>query len=567
MRRFSFLILCLYTLQTLVAQDKKETKSTTRFKEDISYLASDQLEGRLTGSMGELKSSLYISDEFKENKLSPMGDSGTYLQGFNIVKLRINQSKAYFSWIVNGNMIMTLRSNTNDFYPLAQSCNKDSVKDAFVYQAGFGINAPELGHNDYKDTSSIRGKVFVIQIGSPEPNTPHGKFEPYENLNYKVDQAIKMGARGVVFVLADTNFEAPKGLLDRNIRARSIPVVFVSKQVQSILAAEKVSFEVDILQINSTAHNVIGYINNKKGSTIVIGAHQDHLGHNEYGGSRDDKASGGIHNGADDNASGVAMMLELMRTIKGDKKLKKHNYLFIAFSGEEQGLLGSDYFVKHPTINMDQVSYMLNFDMVGRLDSVKKTLMIYGIGTSPIWKPAIAKLKHDTAEIKIKTTESGTGASDHTKFYYDSIPVLHFFTGQHYDYHTPTDDEFKINYHGMYQVYLITMQMIKSVNKAKVYPFTSTKSEESEKMSFKVTLGIMPDYVFDGIGVKADGVSPDKPAFNAGILKGDIIVKLGAYTITSMQDYMKALGQFSKGESTTIVVKRNGQELTLNITF
>lgn len=566
MQRISLFFMAVFALYSLSAQDKKELKATTRFKSDITYLSSDQLEGRLTGSTGELKSSLYIADEFKNYGLTPKGDSGTYMQGFSVVKLRINQSKAYFHWMSSGNRINSFRPNSGDFYPLSQSCNKDSLTDIEVFQAGYGIKAPHLGHDDYKDTNGIRGKVFVIKIGNPEGEKPHGPFDPFTGLNYKVDQAFKHGARGVIFVLDDTLFEAPKGLLDRNIKPSQIPVIFAAKEAESLLQAEKVSFSVNILQVNSTAHNVIGYINNKKKTTIVIGAHQDHLGYNEFGGSRD-KTSGGIHNGADDNASGVAMILELMRTIKKDKKLRKHNYVFIAFSGEEQGLVGSDYFVKHPTVNMDEVVYMLNFDMVGRLDSVKKALMIYGVGTSPVWKPALVKLKTDSTEIKIKTTESGTGASDHTKFYYDSIPVLHFFTGQHYDYHMPSDDESKINYHGMYQVYMVTMQMIRAVNKTKSFPFTPTKSEDSDKMTFKVTLGIMPDYVYDGLGVKVDGTTPGKPADKAGIKKGDVIKKMGDYTISDIQDYMKALGNFNKGESTKVTISRNGVEITVDLTF
>jgi C-terminal processing protease CtpA/Prc len=210
---------------------------------------------------------------------------------------------------------------------------------------------------------------------------------------------------------------------------------------------------------------------------------------------------------------------------------------------------------------------MLNFDMVGRLDSIKKTLMIYGVGTSPVWKTALTKLKTDSTEIKIKTTESGTGASDHTNFYYENKPVLHFFTGQHYDYHMPSDDEKLINYRGMYQVLGVTMQMIKAVNKTKDFPFTTTKSEESEKMTFKVTLGIMPDYIFDGTGVRIDGVSQGKPAANAGLLKGDIIVKLGDFQISSMQDYMTSLVKFSKGQTTTIKIRRGDKEIDLPLTY
>lgn len=545
---------------------QKQTEITSRMKADISYLASDQLEGRLTGSTGEMKSSLYIADEFKKYKLTPKGDSGTYLQNFSIVRLRISQNQKPLMWTDSSEKIQAMNPAEGLFYPLSQSCNLDSVKLAPVFHAGYGITAPELSHNDYLDTNGIRGKVFIIKLGCPSAHDAHGRFAPYEGLNYKVDQAVQMGARAVVFYTSDTSLDAPKGKLDRNVRPRNIPVLYVAAGQESLKRAKTISFNVRIMQLNSTAHNVIGFVNNKKAKTIVIGAHQDHLGHNEFGGSRD-KNNTGIHNGADDNASGVAMILELMRTVKKNKKLRKHNYLFIAFSGEEQGLLGSNHFVKNPTVDLKDVLCMMNFDMVGRLDSVKKALMIYGVGTSPVWKQNLASVKTDSTQIRIKTTESGTGSSDHTSFYFANMPVLHYFTGQHYDYHMPSDDEHLINYEGMYRVYDVVVQMLKATSKVKEMPFTSTKSEESEKMSFKVTLGIMPDYVFDGPGLRVDGVNQGKPGDKAGLQKGDIILRMGEYEISSIQDYMRALGKFSKGESSVIKVKRGEEIVELQVTF
>src|SRR5690606_9657054 len=272
-----------------------------------------------------------------------------------------------------------------------------------------------------------------------DASNTHSKYADYESLSYKVNLAMEKGARGVIFYNTDTLLDNPKGMLDRGVSPGKIPVLFVTGKDTSLMNMKEVSFIVNIVQLNSTAHNVLGYMNNKKKTTIVIGAHQDHLGHNEFGGSRETEG-GLIHNGADDNASGVAMMLQLMRAIKKNKKLRKHNYLFVAFSGEEQGLLGSNYFVKHPTIDTSKIAFMMNFDMVGRLDSSRKALMIYGVGTSPVWDKSVASIKTDTADIHIKTTESGTGASDHTSFYFANIPVLHFFTGQHADYHKASDD-------------------------------------------------------------------------------------------------------------------------------
>ena len=546
---------------------QKSTDVLKQMKNDLGYLASDQLEGRLTGSSGELRSSLYIADLFKQFKISPKGnDSGSYFQTFSIIKMRISQGQSVMLWTEKDEKKYGLKSNKGEFYPLAQSCNKDSINEMDVYQAGYGITAPEFNYNDYTDTNGIRGKVFVIRLGSPESGNAHGRFEPYESITYKVDQAIKRGARGVVLVNVNPTIEAPKGQLDRTIKPRSIPVVYANGLQSSILNAKSISFSVNIVQINATAHNVIGMIDNHQAKTIVIGAHQDHLGYNEFGGSREPK-SGQIHNGADDNASGVSMMLALAKHLKKNKKMRQHNYVFIAFSGEEQGLLGSNHFVKHPSIDLQSVMYMLNYDMVGRLDSIKKTLMVYGVGTSPNWKTALSQIKTDSTQIKIKTTESGTGSSDHTSFYYANIPVLHFFTGQHHDYHTPLDDENKINYSGMLQVYQVSLDVMKQLNNSNDMPFTATKSEESEKMSFKVTLGIMPDYIYDGVGLRVDGVNLGKPGEKAGLLKGDIIVKMGEYSISNIQDYMKSLGQFKKGQTTSIEVKRNGETKTLEVTF
>lgn len=555
----------MLSAQTAVSQ-KKETV-IARMKSDVTYLSSDQLEGRLSGSAGELRSSVYIADEFRRMKLTPKGnDSGSYLQNFSIIKIRISQGNGQLLWMEKNELARGLRHGNGDFYPLSYSCNSDSLSDVPVHYAGFGINAPELSYNSYSDTTGIRGKVFVIKLGSPESGNPHGRYAAYEGLSYKVDEAIRYGARGIVFINTDTAVEDPAGKLDRNIRPRSIPVLFVKSMETSLMNARSITFSVRIAQLNATAHNVIGYINNKKSKTIVIGAHQDHLGYNEYGGSRDTKG-GSIHNGADDNASGVALMLEVMRKVKSSKKMRKHNYLFIAFSGEEQGLMGSNYFVKNPTINLKEVLYMLNFDMVGRLDSVKKTLMVYGVGTSPEWKTTMAGLKTDSSNIRISTTESGTGSSDHTSFYYNSIPVLHLFTGQHKDYHMPSDDEHLINYNGMYQCYDVVMQILKSTQKLTEMPYTATKSEESSRMKFNVSLGIMPDYIFDGAGLRVDGVNSGKPGEKAGLLKGDIIVKMGDYTISSIQDYMKALGTFKKGDKVLMKVKRGGEEKELEVQF
>jgi hypothetical protein len=316
-----------------------------------------------------------------------------------------------------------------------------------------------------------------------------------------------------------------------------------------------------------TGNNVVGYIDNKAKYTVVIGAHYDHLGYNEYGSSTyrptDSTEKAMIHNGADDNASGTAALIELSGLLS-QSTYKQHNYLFIAFSGEEEGLLGSNYFAKHPTIDTAAMAYMINMDMVGRLDSIKQSFAISGTGTSPKWENTLNKVN---TPLKVKYDQGGTGASDHTSFYYINIPALHFFTGTHYDYHKPSDDEEKINYKGMTQVITYIYALVGLLDGENKLPFTPTAQDTTEKISFKVTLGIMPDYLFDGKGVRIDGTTPGKPAAKANLMRGDIILKLGDTNTTDMQSYMKCLKTFKKGDTTTILILRNGEEKTLDITF
>lgn len=306
-----------------------------------------------------------------------------------------------------------------------------------------------------------------------------------------------------------------------------------------------------------TGRNVVGFLDNKAKNTVIIGAHFDHLG---YGGDgslhRGDKA---IHNGADDNASGVAVMLNLISKLKETNT--NNNYLFMAFSGEEMGLLGSNYFVKNPTIDTKAVSYMINMDMVGRLKD--SSLAVYGTGTSPIFKQT---LKSHNDNFKLIQKESGVGPSDHTSFYLADIPVLHFFTGQHSDYHKPSDDIETLNYEGMELVSNYIFNIISDLNDNGKLAFRKTKSER-EQVRFKVGLGVIPDYMFDGKGMRVDGVSEDKPAIKAGIKKGDIVIQLGDTKVTDMMSYMKALSVFKEGDKTTVVVKRKDKEIKADIQF
>jgi len=313
-----------------------------------------------------------------------------------------------------------------------------------------------------------------------------------------------------------------------------------------------------------SGNNVIGFLDNKAPYTIVIGAHYDHLGLGQDRNSMDPNPEGKIHNGADDNASGTAGVIELANYFSANKKKEPFNFLFICFSGEELGLLGSKKWCENADISLSTVNYMINMDMIGRLNDSTKKLLVYGVGTSPVFVPLLDSI---SSQFKLVKDSSGIGPSDQTSFYLKDIPVLHFFTGQHSDYHKPSDDADKINYEGEAEVlkYIATF-----IERTYAYPklsFTKTRTQESTRMSFKVTMGVMPDYTFEGPGLRIDGVTDNKPAAKAGILKGDIVKKLGDNEIKDVQGYMKALSKFKKGDSTTVEVLRDGVILILNITF
>jgi hypothetical protein len=315
-----------------------------------------------------------------------------------------------------------------------------------------------------------------------------------------------------------------------------------------------------------TSNNIVAFLDNHASTTIVIGAHYDHLGIDGQGSSLDANPQGKIHNGADDNASGVAGVLELARFFSTNKIKEKHNFIFACFSGEELGLIGSKFLADNSPVDLAIVSYMINMDMIGRLDPLTKSVIVHGTGTSPTWEPLLKKLAGDN--LNIKTDSSGTGPSDHTSFYLKNLPVLHFFTGSHSDYHKPSDDSEKINPEGEKEVLRLIIRIIESTDNEPKLAFLKTKSKmQAGRSSFKVTMGIMPSYAGDVEGLKVDGVSDGKPAQKGGIQTGDIIVKMGDYAIKDIQNYMDALGKFEKGQTIPVKIKRDKDIVDVTVTF
>ncbi|MFN8337344.1 MAG: M20/M25/M40 family metallo-hydrolase [Cyclobacteriaceae bacterium] len=315
-----------------------------------------------------------------------------------------------------------------------------------------------------------------------------------------------------------------------------------------------------------TANNIAAYLDNGAATTIIIGAHYDHLGLGEQSGSLEANSKGMIHNGADDNASGVAGVIELASYFTKNKVKEKNNFLFLCFSGEELGLFGSKYIADHLPVDLSTINYMVNMDMVGRLDPQTKTVVVHGTGTSPVWETLVKGFENDN--IKVKTDSSGVGPSDHTSFYLKDLPVLHFFTGSHSDYHKPSDDWQKINYAGEAEVLKLIVKIIESPQTQTKLAFLKTKSkQQAGRSAFKVTMGVMPSYSSTAVGLQVDGVTEGKPGQKAGIKTGDIIIQLGDYEIKDVYTYMDALGKFEKGQTVQAKVKRGDEVLTLSVTF
>lgn len=406
-----FLLMALGTTQVSAQADIEQ------LKKHITYLASDDLEGRGTASEGERKAAEYLVKWFKKYKLSPKGDGGSFLQKF--------------------------------------------------------------------------------EFREPDPTNPHG---------------------------------------------------------------------FDTLSPKTVSHNVVAYLDNSAEHSVIIGAHYDHLGKGERAGSLSAEAKGKIHNGADDNASGTAGLLELARYYATNKAKEPYNFLFIAFSAEEMGLLGSKAFCERPGIDFKKVHLMINMDMIGRLDTANPRITVSGTGTSPQLQSLLIALQPKS--FAVRPDSSGMGPSDHTSFYLKDIPVLHFFTGIHSDYHKPGDDAEKINYQGEKEVLDYMIIVTDSLLQLPKLAFTPTRnSTTGNAPRFKVTLGVIPDYAYQGEGIKLDGVTEGKPAQKAGIRKDDIVLEIGNFPTPNIMDYMKALSQFKKGDQVKVKLKRSEELMEISIEF
>lgn len=557
MKSYGFASLLIIVLLNGCSPAKKIAHENTVLQgvlqQHVVYLADDRLEGRRTGTAGERLAMEYISEQFRQSGLSPRGTDGFY-QSFSVQEGK-KLAPDCFLTIANKKL--------------------QPGKDFFVFP--FSANA------------AVGGTVMpgVLEVGAPwfidlkeviEDNKSNPHFDIAAHVYEFGTKALVKGATALFWY----NSGAVDDKLAFNPKEKlpplGLPVFYINKAVLSSFTNQESStleFSARASLIDSvrTGTNVIGFIDNKAATTVVLGAHFDHLGYGEDGNSRNDKKEPAIHNGADDNASGTATLIGLAGRLK-KSATPTHNYLFIAFSGEELGLYGSKYFVEHPTIDLSSVSYMINMDMVGRLNDSSRSVTIGGYGTSPFWAPALSDVSRSSSKaathrsLSVKIDSSGSGPSDHTSFYRKDIPVLFYFTGLHTDYHKPSDDADKINYKGMVDILHHVERMIQTTNGSGKLAFLKTRETQTTTSArFSVSMGIMPDYTYSGAGVRADGISEGKPAQKAGLRTGDIILQLGDHKISSMESYMQTLGKFKKGDRAAVIYLRGTEQKTTEVQF
>lgn len=522
------------------AQEKADKETLADLKAHIQFLADDKLEGRRAGTKGEALAMDYIAQQFAKAGLLPKGTDG-FIQPFEI-----NEGKGYDSTtklIVNDSELIL----NKEFYPLAFSGNKSAEGMA-------SLSLREKGDPWFFD---------VKDVLEENKNNPH--FDISTVLYKEATNVAKRG--GTALMVFNSSSNVDNVLFDRfdSSKTVNIPVAYITaeglkKYFKDVSDIYNLSLNVALKNERRTAHNVVGYIDNHAPATVIIGAHYDHLGYGEDNNSLDGK--GQIHNGADDNASGTAALIELARMLKSSKA-KNNNYVFIAFSGEELGLFGSKYWLQTASSDI-KPNYMVNIDMIGRYDTAKK-LTVGGYGTSPLWGQIFTTVSDKNIVTRFDST--GLGPSDHATFYRNNIPVLFFFTNIHNDYHKATDDADKINYTGELEIVKLIDHIIEAADAKGQFAFSKTHDIEMQPVNLPVTLGVMPDYAFSGSGLRIDGVVQGKTAESIGLKAGDVLLQLGDYKFNDIQTYMQALQHFKKGDSTKLYVKRNDAVKVYDITF
>jgi hypothetical protein len=587
-----------------------EAISANEIREHVNYLASDALEGRGSGTSGADAAASYIAREFRRYGLEPGGPDGSYYRSFSVttgVELgpgnRLDATRARGA---ESGVAWTGVPST-DFSPLSFSGTGTALGEAVF--VGYGIEAPDFGYDDYAGVD-VAGKVVIALRYEPREraeNGAFGDFRPsrFSEIRLKATIARDRGAAAFVLVTGPLHHEAEGDSLETPRRRGTIggdvgiPAVHARRglveewlagtgrdlaSVQDVLDRDlrggsfavpglTVKITTDLVVRKAKTSNVVGVLRGANPSfsseAIVIGAHYDHLGHGGEG-SLAPNEEGAIHNGADDNASGTAALLEVARAFTRAKTAPRRSLVFAAFSGEEMGLLGSAEYVMNPTFPIEKTVAMINMDMVGRLREGK--LVVGGVGTSPLF-PNLMATETAGLDLAIQANKDGMGPSDHQSFYLKDIPVLILFTGLHEDYHKPSDDAARLNSDGARTVARLAYRLAAEIGASESKPPFSKTTEPAAAptgdmgAARKASLGTVPDYAESESGVRLADVRAGSPAEKSGLRRGDTIIRFAGKTVRNIYDYTYALSARKPGDVVEIVVTRDGMELTVSATL
>jgi Zn-dependent M28 family amino/carboxypeptidase len=620
LKRFPFTFVALFLTAVVALAQQPLAPSPERLQRHVSYLASDALDGRRTGTAGANDAARYIAGEFARLGLQPPGRASSrrpsrliasYLQPFPYVgKVELGKANTL---TVSGDQTHHLQVGV-DWIPLAYSSSQ-KIENAEILFAGYGITASEVNYNDYKGKYT-KNQVAVVFAGSPDGDNPHSAFARSVELRFKVTAARNAGVGALLIIAKDNNLKdssfarlrydhggdagIPVAVISREAASRILgrtdtPIEAYenaadSRQFATAAPAEngdgagvgrkitkeeflwlpkkeqKLTLSIAVRRNEVPAYNVVGILEGSdpvlKKENIIIGAHYDHLGRGGEGSGSLAPRSGEIHHGADDNASGTAGLIELARVFSAQRPRLKRTVVFIAFGGEEEGLLGSNFYVNNPTSPLSNTVAMINMDMIGRMKDGKLT--VGGVGTAKEWRQILGQ----NSDFALTLNEDGFGPSDHSSFYGKQVPVLFFFTGTHPDYHKPSDTFEKINYKDEARILSLVARIVRDVDGANDrLTYTTAKSDQAPRTGgFRVYLGTIPNYGEGSDGLLIDGVRDDSPAAKAGIKSGDRIVKIGDREIKNVYDYTYALGEMKAGQEYGFEIIRGSEKLTVKVT-
>jgi len=589
---FFFLVVLSFAV---FAQDTSDNPKITieELQAHIKYLASDELEGRLAGSEGGKLAAEYIKSEFEKYGLLPFYE-GSYFQPFDFIQ----------SIELGENNSLTISYNDSEISPVLEDefvvtafSGSGTVSGTLAF-AGYGISSSKLEYDDFEGLD-LEGKIALIMRYNPEHDSVMSEFDRFSSLRVKASAARDNGALGVIFFngykpnidddLVDFKYDRgptmpdfsvvqlKRNLIDDLLEKEGYDLDALQKEIDNtknpksfVLNNTSVTITTEVNEIKAVGRNVAGYLEGNdpilKDEYIVVGAHFDHLGWGINGSMyRGDQPM--IHNGADDNASGTAGVLELAEKFAANPEILNRSIVFMGFNAEELGLLGSNYTVNNFPVDLNQTVAMINMDMIGRL-SDEKSLTIIGTGTSSIWKDLLEE--NNTYEFDLKFNDDGWGGSDHQSFTIKEIPVLFFFTGIHEDYHKPSDDWDKINYEGQQQVVEYVYTVLSSINEFEERPDYVKVERTAPKggMGYsKVYVGTIPEFGWNGEGFKLGGVSEGGPAQKAGLLGGDIMIQFGEKKVVNIYDFMYAMNDHKPGDVVKVKVLREGEEMEFDITL